>query len=474
MENAALGILIMAAGKGTRMKSELPKVLLPILDRPMLGYLLSTVKKYVHPEDESADSPSARVAALVGYGGERVSGYLRAFPSVEIIWQKEQLGTGHAVQTARPWWENFQNVLVLNGDLPLLSVESLRTFVREHMEAGAACSLLTFETNSPDGYGRILRAAYGKKVFVVEHRDATPEQRRVREVNAGCYLFDVKGLSRVIDELRNDNAQGEYYLPDVVSLMNDAGMVVRATAVDGREMLGVNTQAELAAMAMRVRDSLIHDWMSRGVRVMDPSAVWIGPGVVLEPEVTLMPGVQIWGNSLVGSGSVIGPYCILKNARLGRRVELVANVIVEDSELADDSKAGPFTCIRDHSELGEHAFAGKFVELKKSRVGRRSKVPHLSYMGDAMIGEDVNIGAGSVTCNYDGKDKYSTKIGNRVFVGSDTMMVAPVTLHDDSATGAGSTITVDVPEGALAVARARQKNLEGWASKKRQQEKQGG
>ncbi|MDR3264526.1 MAG: bifunctional UDP-N-acetylglucosamine diphosphorylase/glucosamine-1-phosphate N-acetyltransferase GlmU [Synergistaceae bacterium] len=474
MENAALGILVMAAGKGTRMKSELPKVLLPILDRPMLGYLLSTVEKYVHPENAPTDSPSARVAVLVGYGGEQVSEYLKAFPSVEIIWQKEQLGTGHAVQTARSWWENFQNLLVLNGDLPLLSEKTLRTFVREHMEAGAACSLLSFETNSPDGYGRILRAAYGKKVFVVEHKDATPEQRRVREVNAGCYLFGVKGISRVIDELRNDNAQGEYYLPDVVSLMNDAGMGVRATTIDGREMLGVNTQAQLSAMAMQVRDSLIQEWMSRGVRVMDPSAVWIGPGVTLAPEVVLMPGVQIWGNSVVGEGSVIGPCCILKNARLGRRVELVANVIVEDSELRDDAKAGPFTCIRDHSELREHAFAGKFVELKKTRVGSRSKVPHLSYMGDATLGEDVNIGAGSVTCNYDGKEKFPTKIGNRVFVGSDTMMVAPVTLHDDSATGAGSTITADVPEGALAVGRARQKNIEGWSSGKKQQEKRGG
>jgi bifunctional UDP-N-acetylglucosamine pyrophosphorylase/glucosamine-1-phosphate N-acetyltransferase len=214
--------------------------------------------------------------------------------------------------------------------------------------------------------------------------------------------------------------------------------------------------------------------MDRGVRVPDPSAVWIGPDVVLDAEVTLMPGVQIWGNSVVGAGSYIGPYCVLNNSRLGRRVELIASVIVENSELADDSRAGPFTCIRDHSRLEEHAFAGKFVELKKTIVGRRSKVPHLSYMGDASLGEDVNIGAGSVTCNYDGRDKFPTRIGDRVFVGSDTMMIAPVTLHDDSATGAGSTITEDVPEGALAVGRARQKTIEGWVSRKRQREKQGG
>jgi bifunctional UDP-N-acetylglucosamine pyrophosphorylase/glucosamine-1-phosphate N-acetyltransferase len=454
------------------MKNELPKVLQPILDRPMLGYLLETVLKYASRED--GERPGVEVAVLVGYGGDRVREYLKSFPSVEFIWQAEQLGTGHAVRIARSWWERFERVLVLNGDLPLLSLKTLDTFVREHAEAGAACSLLTFETKAPDGYGRILRAAYDKKVFIVEHRDATPEQRRVREVNGGCYLFDTKALVQVIDKLKNDNAQGEYYLTDVVSLMNDAGLPVRATAVDEREMLGVNTQEELAATTVRVRDSLIREWMTKGVRVVDPSAVWIGPDATLEAEVVLMPGVQIWGKSSVGAGSVIGPWCVLKNARLGRRVELVASVIVENSQLADDSKAGPFAYIREGSELREHAFAGKFVELKKTTLGRRSKVPHLSYMGDAELGEDVNIGAGSITCNYDGKNKFSTKIGNRVFVGSDTMMVAPVTLGDDSATGAGSTITEDVPEGALGMGRAPQKNIEGWTSRRMQRKKESG
>lgn len=469
MENSSLGILIMAAGKGTRMKSDLPKVLHRVLDRPMLGYLLKTVMDYVSP-----DGSRPEAAVLVGYEGELVSDYVRNFPSVEILWQKEQLGTGHAVRTARPWWERFETVLVLNGDLPLLSLQTLQTFIKEHVEAKAACSLLTFETNSPDGYGRVVRVPYNKKVFIVEHKDATPEQRKVREVNAGCYAFNVKGLSQVIDRLRNDNQQGEYYLTDVVALMNDAGMAVRATVAEEREMLGVNTQEELAAVAMRVRDTLIRDWMAKGVHVADPSAVWLGPDVVLAPEVILMPGVQIWGNSTVGEGCLVGPYCILQNARLGRRVQLIANVIIEDSELGDDAKAGPFAYIRDHSQLAEHAFAGKFVELKKTKVGRRSKVPHLSYMGDATLGEDVNIGAGCITCNYDGKNKFPTTIGDRVFVGSDTMMVAPVTLGDDSMTGAGSTITVDVPEGALGIGRARQKNIEGWTLRKKQQEKQGG
>jgi bifunctional UDP-N-acetylglucosamine pyrophosphorylase/glucosamine-1-phosphate N-acetyltransferase len=449
------------------MKSDLPKVLLPILDKPMLGYLLKTVW----------DCEPDGVAVLVGHRGEQVCDYLRTFPAaVEPLWQREQLGTGHAVRVARGWWERFDHVLVLNGDLPLLGLSTLRSFLEEHFHEKAACSLLSFIAERPDGYGRVIRGpgevpGSDERVAIVEHKDASPEQRLVKEVNAGCYLFDVKRLSSVIDRLKNDNAQGEYYLPDVVALMSEAGFKVRASVAKEEETLGVNTQAELAAMTARVRASLVERWMAEGVRVMDPAAVWIGPDVELAPDVVLMPGVQIWGNSVVGEGSVVGPYCILRNARLGRRVHLTANVVVEDSALCDDAKAGPFAYIREHSFLDERAFAGKFVELKKTRVGKGSKIPHLSYMGDAVLGENVNIGAGSVTCNYDGRNKFPTTIGDRCFVGSDTMMVAPVTLGDDSATAAGSTITADVPAGALGLGRARQRNIEGWTSKKKQLEK---
>ena len=460
MKNPTLGILVMAAGKGTRMKSDLPKVLLPILDKPMLGYLLKTV----------LDCEPDGVAVLVGHKGEQVCDYLKAFPAVEPLWQREQLGTGHAVQAARKWWERFDHVLVLNGDLPLLGPAALRVFLGEHLEGRAACSLLSFVTERPEGYGRVIREGDGG-VAIVEHKDASPEQLLVKEVNAGCYIFDVKHLSSVIDRLKNHNAQGEYYLPDVVALMSEAGLKVRASVAEEEETLGVNTQAELAAMTARVRGALAERWMAKGVRIMDPSAVWIGPDVELAPDVSLMPGVQIWGNSVVGEGSVVGPYCILRNARLGRRVNLIANVVVEDSVLCDDTKAGPFAYIRERSFLDERAFAGKFVELKETTVGKGSKVPHLSYMGDAVLGENVNIGAGSVTCNYDGKNKFPTTIGDRCFVGSDTMMVAPVVLGDNSATAAGSTITADVPAGALGVGRAPQKNIEGWVSKKKQMEK---
>jgi bifunctional UDP-N-acetylglucosamine pyrophosphorylase/glucosamine-1-phosphate N-acetyltransferase len=454
----------MAAGKGTRMKSELPKVLHPILDKPLLGCLLKTVLR--------TEIPPAQIAVLAGYKEELVRDYLQSslpqssFPAVEILRQAEQLGTGHAVQVSRGWWERFGHVLVLNGDLPLLTPQTLRSFIDSHLGADAACSLLSFVTLQPDGYGRIIRFA-PDSVSIVEHKDATPEQRAVREVNAGCYLFETEALSRVIGRLKNDNAQGEYYLPDAVNLINGEGMKIQAIAAEERELLGVNTQAELAAAAVAVRDSLVRMWMDRGVRVTDPSAVWIGPDAEFGPGVALMPGAQVWGNSIVGEDSVVGPYCVLRNAKLGRRVRLIANVIVEDSELCDDAKAGPFAYIREHSLLKERAFAGKFVELKKTSVGEGSKVPHLSYLGDAVLGEGVNIGAGSVTCNYDGKNKFPTKIGDRCFVGSDTMMVAPVTLGDDSMTAAGSTITADVPEGALGVGRARQRNIENWALRKK-------
>jgi bifunctional UDP-N-acetylglucosamine pyrophosphorylase/glucosamine-1-phosphate N-acetyltransferase len=251
--------------------------------------------------------------------------------------------------------------------------------------------------------------------------------------------------------------------------MNAEGLKVHASIAGEDELLGVNTQAELAEMTRRMRDALVQSWMAKGVRVLDPSAVWVGPDAKLAPDVCLMPGVQVWGESVVGKDSTVGPYCILRNAVLGQGVNLTAYVIVEDSQLRDGAKAGPFAYIREGSLLDEGAFAGKFVELKKTHVGRGSKVPHLSYMGDAVLGEDANIGAGSVTCNYDGKNKFPTKIGDRCFVGSDTMMVAPVTLGDDSATAAGSTITADVPEGALAVGRARQRNIEGWVRAKKRQ-----
>lgn len=462
MKKTAIGVLIMAAGKGTRMKSSLPKVLHPVLEKPMLAYLLEAVLEC---------KPSG-VAILVGHGGEEVADFAASYPTVDVLWQKEQLGTGHAVKVARSWWKQYDHLLVLNGDLPLLTSSTLEEFMGQHTRSFSECSLISFLAENPNGYGRVVRQA--ERISVIEHKDASPEQRLVREVNAGCYFFDVKALDSLIDRIGTDNAQGEYYLPDVLNLMSAEGMAVQALVADEQEMVGVNTQAELASVSVMMRKKLIENWMEKGVRVMDPSSVWIGPDVLLDADVTLMPGVQIWGRSVVGSNSVIGSYCILRDVLLGKRVNLIANVVIENSELCDDAKAGPFAYIREHSLLKEKAFVGKFVEVKKTVVGCGSKIPHLSYVGDAVLGEKVNVGAGSITCNYDGKNKFPTQIGDRVFIGSDTMMVAPVVLGNDSTTAAGSVITSDVPEGALGVGRARQKNIEGWAKRKKEMEKQGG
>lgn len=457
-----LGVLVMAAGKGTRMRSALPKVLHPILDMPMLGHLLRSVRQCGQGE----------IAVLVGSGGEQVEGYLRSFPDVTVLWQREQLGTGHAVKVAREWWADFDSLLVLNGDLPLLRPETLRRLWDQYAVEPAACTLLSFEAQNPDGYGRVIRTADG--VRILEHKDASAEERQVREVNAGCYVFDVAALGQVIERVRNDNAQGEYYLPDVVALMQREGMSVRAVPMPEEEMMGVNTQAELADVGRILRDRILLGWMERGVRMLDPSAVWIGPEVELSAGVCIAPNVQIWGRTRVGPGCSIGPGCILTDAVLGQEVVLTANVIVEASELGDRAKAGPFAYIREGSCLQEGAFAGKFVELKRTTVGSRSKVPHLSYLGDAHLGKDVNIGAGTITCNYDGQLKHPTTIGDRCFVGSDTMFVAPATMGNDASTAAGSVITDPVPEGALGVGRARQRNVEGWAFRKGTTERRGG
>ena len=451
------GVLIMAAGKGTRMKSPLPKVLHPILDRPMLDYVLRA----------ALSCGADETAVLVGAGGEQTAEHLKGFPSVKVLWQREQLGTGHAVRSAREWWQNLEALVVLNGDLPLLRPEGLRTLMERFQAEGPDCALLSFAARDPGAYGRVIRSEGG--VRVVEFKDASEEERRIREVNAGCYAFRVKALGQVIGRIGNANAQGEYYLPDVLPLMAEDGMKVEAYPMPEEDLMGVNSQAELAEVTAVMRRRVLEGWMERGVRVMDPATAWVGPDVELAPDVVLMPNVQIWGRSRVGEGSVIGSGSILTNAVLGRSVTLVANAVIEDSELCDFAKAGPFVYIREGSRLEEHAFAGKFVELKKTVVGRGSKVPHLSYMGDATLGAGVNIGAGTITCNYDGRDKHPTKIGDGCFVGSDTMFVAPVVLADGAATAAGSVITESVPEGALGVGRARQRNIDGWARRKKQQ-----
>ena len=449
-----LCVLIMAAGKGTRMKSAIPKVLQPVLDSPIIDYVIHSVK--------SAGVSPQNIAVLVGSGGEEVEAHItKNFPNVKIIWQHEQLGTGHAVKSARQWWSGYDSLVVLNGDLPLVKPESIRRLVSSAGEND--CTVITFITENPGSYGRIVRDFDSDSVSIVEYKDASESQRRIREVNAGCYVFKVQSLLAVIDSITNSNAQNEYYITDALGLMNDAGMSTDALILPEREMQGVNTLAELAQVSRILRDEFLGISMRNGVRILDPETVYVGADVIISPGVTIMPNVQIWGKSRIGAGSVIGSGSILTNAEIGENVHVIAYAVIENSTLHDNTKAGPFCYIRDNTVLEAGAFAGKFVEIKNSHIGEGSKVPHLSYMGDATLGHDVNIGAGSITCNYDGVNKNKTVIGDNCFIGSSTMFVAPAEVGDNSTTAAGSVITQRVPENSLGVGRARQKNIEGWS-----------
>ena len=447
-----LCVLVMAAGKGTRMKSATPKVLQPVLDRPIIDYvILSALSAGITQED---------LAVLVGSGGELVESHItEKFPNVKIIWQHEQLGTGHAVKTAREFWSAYETLIVLNGDLPMMKPESLKRLIASAGEND--CSVITFEAENPGAYGRIIRGE--NSVSIVEYKDASPEQREIHEVNAGCYAFSVKSLLGIIDSITNSNAQHEYYITDALALMNDAGMSTGAFIMPESEMQGVNTQEELARVSREMRREILTHWMSEGVRIADPDTVYISADAELSHDVAIMPNVQIYGRTKIGAGSVIGSGSILTNAQIGENVHVIAYAVIENSTLKNNTKAGPFCYIRDNTILEENSFAGKFVELKNSRIGEGSKVPHLSYMGDATLGHDVNIGAGSITCNYDGVRKNKTVIGDNCFIGSNTMFVAPVEVGDRSTTAAGSVITQRVPENSLGVGRARQKNIADWS-----------
>ena len=451
----SLCVLIMAAGKGTRMKSAAPKVLQPILDRPIIDYVISTaLKTGVAPED---------IGVLVGSGGELVEEHIKKnFPSVNVLWQHEQLGTGHAVKSARDWWKNYDSLLVLNGDVPLMTPESLTELAsccEKH-----DCTVISFIANYPNHYGRIIRAE--NSVSIVEYKDASEEQRAVAEVNAGCYAFRVKSLNEIIDSITNNNAQHEYYITDALGLMNQRGMHTGAFALPEEDMQGVNTHAELAHVTAVMRGRILAHWMTEGVRILDPDSVYVGAEAEIARDVVLMPGVQIWGRTRIAEGCVIGTGSILTNAVLGENVKITAYAYIENSELKANAKVGAFVYIRDGSCLESRAYAGKFVELKNSHIGEGSKVPHLSYIGDAELGHNVNIGAGSITCNYDGEHKNRTRIGNNCFVGSNTMFVAPVEIEDGATTAAGSVITQEVPANALAVGRARQTNIADWSLRK--------
>ncbi|MCE5201558.1 MAG: bifunctional UDP-N-acetylglucosamine diphosphorylase/glucosamine-1-phosphate N-acetyltransferase GlmU [Synergistaceae bacterium] len=449
-------VLVLAAGKGTRMYSKTPKVLQSMLEEPLLYYPLSAITK----------SGFNDIAVMVGFSGETVEAWLsQVFPDVKVLWQKEQLGTGHAAKLAQNWWSEYENVMILPGDTPLITSDTIRIFAEKHI-SGGGCSFLSFELENPYGYGRVIRE--GTTVRIVEQNDASDEEKKCREVNSGMYIFNTGILASVIDKIQCENIQKEYYLPDALLLIQNAGGSVDAVKVeDPSEFLGVNDPRQLAEAAAVMRGRILDRWMLSGVKCMDPLSTWIGPKAVLAEDVIIEPSVQIWGTSYIGAGSRIGSFTTLRDAELEENVTIVGSVRIKGSKIGRDSSVGPFVFIRDKAVLADDVHVGRFVEIKNSTVSSGAKVPHLSYIGDAEIGRKTNIGAGTITCNYDGEKKNRTIIGDNCFIGSDTMLVAPVVVGSNSTTAAGSVITEDVPEGALGVARARQKNIEGWYLRKK-------
>jgi len=448
--------VILAAGQGTRMKSRLPKVLHPLLGKPMLAYAVETAL---------ALSPE-KLVVVVGHGGEEVAAALRDYP-VAVAWQKEQLGTAHALLQAEPFLQGFSGpVLVTQGDTPLLRPETLKGLLVKVQE-GAGMALLTVELPDPTGYGRILRQ--GEEVLGnVEEKDASPEIRAIREVNAGAYAFDGL-LFTALKEVRNENAAREYYLPDLIAIYRAHGRKVVAVKGVAEEALGVNTREELARVEGVLLSALRREWMRKGVRMILPESIYLEPTVELAPDVTLWPGVVLKGKTRIGEGAEVGPYAVLEDTVLEPGARVLAHTVAQGAVVGSGADAGPFARLRPGAVLREGAHVGNFVEVKNSLLHPGVKAGHLAYLGDAEVGEGANIGAGVITANYDGKRKHKTFIGKGAFIGSNSVLVAPVKVGDGAMVGAGSVITHEVPEDALAVARGRQRNIEGYARRKREE-----
>jgi bifunctional UDP-N-acetylglucosamine pyrophosphorylase/glucosamine-1-phosphate N-acetyltransferase len=446
----------MAAGEGTRMRSSLPKMLHPVCGRPMVAWPILAAR----------DAGAGDVAVIVSPGNDLSD----ALPQgTSTVVQPEPDGTGGAIRAARPLIEEADTVLVLSGDVPLLSAETIAALLEAHEKAGAAATMLTIELDEPGAYGRVVRGASGEVERVVEAKaagDATPEQLAIREVNAGTFAFEAAPLAVALDSLADDNAQGEYYLPDVLPALREAGHAVAAHRAEALAVTrGVNDRADLAAVEAEARRRILGAHMVSGVTVVDPASTWIDVGVEIAADARIEPGTSLRGETEVGPGSVVGPLTTLLDTRLGANVRVPHSYLVE-CDVDDDCSVGPFAYLRPAASLAPGAKAGAFVEVKNSKIGEGAKVPHLSYVGDAEIGAGANLGAGTVTANYDGVRKHRTVVGRRARVGVDTMLVAPVEVGDDAYTGAGAVIKEDVPDGALAVSENDQRNIDGYAERK--------
>jgi bifunctional UDP-N-acetylglucosamine pyrophosphorylase/glucosamine-1-phosphate N-acetyltransferase len=442
------------------MKSSLPKVLHPLLGRTVLGHVLEAARQGLG---------GSQVLVVVGHGADRVRAYLAEIaPEAKTVLQAEQRGTGHAVRMVTEAVGDLTgSVVVVNGDFPLVRPATLAGLVGAHESAGAGATILTAQVPNPTGMGRILRGADGAVERVVEERDATPEERAIREINAGAYVFDAALLREMLGKLGSDNDQGEEYLTDLVGLLVAGGYpVVAHEALDATEVLGCNDRAELAVLRATLRDRINLDWMRSGVSIIDPATTWIDVTVTVGRDAVVEPNTHLRGATSIGENTVIGPDTTVVDSLIADDA-VVVRAHVLGAEIGRQAQVGPYAYLRPGSRLAVKAKVGTFVETKKADIGEGAKVPHLSYVGDATIGEHTNIGAATVFVNYDGVDKHRTTIGSHARTGADNMFVAPVSVGDGAYTAAGSIITRDVPPGALGVGRAQQRNVEGWVPRKR-------
>lgn len=450
-----LAIIILAAGGGTRMKSRLPKVLHCIAGKPLIHHVLETAKKLT-PD---------KLVVVLGHEKNQVEPYVADIVH-EVACQDNQLGTAHAVNQALPLLKGFSgDAVILYGDTPLIKEETISRLIKHRQQKDCSVVLATMNIDNPTGYGRVIRNGSGDVLKIVEEKDATEKERQITEVNTGIYCFSYNTLLENIDKVSNNNEQNEYYLTDVISLLVSSGKKVTAEIIDSNQALGVNSRKDLSIVSKIIRKEINEKLMASGVTLEDPATAYVEESVIIGSDTKVGPNVTIEGKTVIEGNCIIGANTHIKDS-LVKEGAKITNSYITEAEIGKNAAIGPFSHLRPGTVVKEDVKVGAYSEIKKSTIGKNSKVPHLSYIGDSDIGENVNVGAGTVTCNYDGKHKHKTEIKDDAFIGSDTMLIAPIKVGKGSYTGAGSVLTEDVPDDSLALERSKQKNIKGWAKKK--------
>jgi len=456
----ALRVIILAAGKGTRMNSTMPKVVHSILNKPIINYVLDSVST-LKPQ---------KTYIVVGYKRDLVEDAVSISQTkVEYIYQKQQLGTGHAIKISHKTLGNYKgNILILNGDCPNISVSTLRKLIKKHNDSKSVISFISSSLNEPKGYGRIVRGNNKKIVRIVEEKDASNSQKQIKEINSGIYCVKSAFLWNSLSKIGAKNKQREYYLPDIVEFaLKNSEKVAVLKISNPDEILGINNRKELANLELNIKFNVISKLQQKGVTIADPGSTYISTDVKIGKDSVINPNTYVYGNSSIGSNCVIGPDVYIENSIIKNSVNIRFSSYLNSCFIGNNVNIGPFAHLRPEAKIGKDAKIGNFVEIKKSDIGEGSKVPHLSYIGDATLGKGVNIGAGSITCNYDGVNKHRTVIEDNVFIGSDSMLVAPLNIGKGSTTAAGSTISKDVEEFSLAIERNQQKTIKNWNKRKK-------